>query len=147
MKALRNIIVGIVLVASLAYSSLLWGTAAMAQPPDVNAARVWVDPQIDEHAYLHDLIANQLEPADDIAVTIETTGPAYVKQDATHLVVFLSKTDRSIAVYANSEAQWPDQETAIEILSESAGSRDMVARTLQFIRQTHQWQQENPIDG
>lgn len=146
MKALIAIVTILGFISGM-ISGASFMAIASADPLDVNSARVWVDPRVEEFAYIHDLIANQLDSADDITVSVEYTGPAYVKQDTTHVVAFVNNLDRSIAVYANTKSEWPDQKTAVAILSHSEEDRDMVTRILRFIREVHAWQAANPIRG
>lgn len=122
---------------------LLLAPMANAEPADVTKARVWVDPRVDEYAYIHDMIANALDPADGITVTIYEYGPGLVQADTTHVIAYVNAFDRSIAVYGGTE--WPDHDTAVEILARSEESRDPVDRILRFIRDVHAWQSKHSI--
>ena len=118
---------------------------ANAEPDNVTKGKVWVDPRVDEAPYVYDMVANQLNPDDRIEVNIEYKGPAYVKPNCTHIIVFANGIDNSVAVYGDTN--WPDHKTAVEILSRSENDWDEINRALRLIREIHAWQAAHPIGG
>ena len=118
--------------------------APAAYADNVTKRQVWVDPRIEDYSYVHDMIANALDPGDGITVNVEYSGPAYVKPNTTHVIAFDNGMDLDVSVYAGTD--WPDQKTAVEILSRSYNNipYQPVTRILRFIRDVHQWQQEHP---
>lgn len=130
------------LVAIIAALTMLFAPVAHAEPDDTSKGKVWVDPRVEEAPYIYNMIANQLDPGDTIYVSVEYSGPAFVRANTTHLVVFARPQDLAISVYGGTD--WPDQKAALSILARSEKEFDPINRVLRFIRDTHGWQAEHP---
>ena len=74
---------------------------------------------------------------------VEYDDPAWVRPHTTQLIAFDNGDDNGVSVYA--DLGWPDQQTAVELLSHTADNPyDVVTRILAFIRECHAWQAAHP---